>query len=118
MVRNILLCVGSLLLAFWAGWVGADWKRDSDTLLIERAATVAGDKARQEAQTVASNSGRQLEQKLEELKGALPASIRTEVVKPVFTNVCISPDFVSMYNEAISAAERTLSGKPENKMPR
>ncbi|HBS7601839.1 TPA: hypothetical protein MAR16_005161 [Klebsiella pneumoniae] len=114
MARNLLLILVSWVAVFFAGWVCADWKRDSDTLLIERAATAAGNQARQEAQTVASNSGRQLEQKLEDLKGALPASIRAEVVKPVFINDCLSADYVRMFNDAMEKSERTLSGKPEN----
>ena len=55
-----------------------------------------------------------LEDKLEALKNAPPREIRTEVVKPVFTNKCLSDDFVSMYNDAVTSTERTLSGKPEN----
>ncbi|ELP5444167.1 hypothetical protein QTT22_002061 [Salmonella enterica] len=37
-----------------------------------------------------------------------------KVVKPVFTNVCLSDDFVRMYNDATASTERALSGKPEN----
>ncbi|EIS7785400.1 hypothetical protein L0202_004673, partial [Salmonella enterica subsp. enterica serovar Agona] len=55
-----------------------------------------------------------LEEQLEALKNAPPREIRTEVVKPVFTNVCLSDDFVRMYNDAVTSTERTLSGKPEN----
>lgn len=103
-----------LVIAFWAGWVGADWKRDSLELVAERAANIAADKSRSEMQGLASDSARTLEAKLEELKGAIPAGIRTEVVKPVFTNVCVSDEFVRMYNEASEKAERTLSGKSKD----
>ncbi|EGM4476172.1 hypothetical protein IIL41_004729, partial [Salmonella enterica subsp. enterica serovar Newport] len=64
--------------------------------------------------SVARESGRKLEEQLEVLKNAPPREIRTEVVKPVFTNVCLSDDFVRMYNDAVTSTERTLSGKPEN----
>lgn len=118
MVKYVLSAIGGLLLAFWAGWVGCDWKRDSDQLVIERAAAVAGNAATTQALAASGDSARRLETKLEELKGVLPASIRTEVVKPVFINVCLSDEFVGMYNEAVDKAERALSGKPENKMLR
>lgn len=114
MAKNVFLIVMSVVLAFWGGWVGCDWKRDSDQLVIERAATAAGNKATEAVLSVSGDSARNLEKKLEELKGVLPASIRTEVVKPVFTNVCVSAEFVGMYTEAVDKAERALSGKPEN----
>ncbi|WP_058959485.1 hypothetical protein [Type-E symbiont of Plautia stali] len=114
MARNVLFVIAGLLLAFWAGWTGSDWKRDSEELVAERAAGLAAGKVREDMQGVASQSASQLEGKLEELKGAIPAGIRTEVVKPVFTNVCVSDDFVRMYNEASERAERTLSGKSKN----
>ncbi|MDR6350695.1 hypothetical protein [Pantoea sp. SORGH_AS_0659] len=114
MARQILFAIAGLALAFWAGWTGANWQRDSVELVAERAAGLAADKARSQLQGVASESARALEVKLEELKGAIPDGLRTEVVKPVFTNVCVSDDFVRMYNEASEKAERTLSGKSKN----
>lgn len=101
-------------LAFVWGWLTADWRRDSLELAINMAAQVAGDKSRKVMQDVASDSARTLEDKLEALKDAQPREIRTEVLKPVFTNVCLSDEFVSMYNSAAASTERALSGKPEN----
>ena len=118
MARDVLFALAGLGLAFWAGWTGAEWKRDSVQLVAERAAGLAADKARDQIQGVASQSARQLEDKLEELKGAIPAGIRTEVVKPVFTNVCLSDDFIRMLNDASDKAERTLSGKSKNEVSR
>ena len=51
------------------------------------------------------------------LANAQPREIRTEMVKPVFTNVCVSDEFVGMFNEAAARAGRALSGKPQNKVP-
>ena len=79
-------------------------------LAISKTATATG----KQLADVASESGRKLENQLEALKNAPPREIRTEVVKPVFTNVCLSAEFVGMYNEAAASAERALSGKPEN----
>lgn len=114
MGRQILFAIAGLALAFWAGWTGANWQRDSVELVAERAAGLASDKARSELQGVASESARALEVKLEELKGAIPAGLRAELDKPVFTNDCLSGDYFRMYNEASENAERTLSGKSKN----
>ena len=83
-------------------------------LVAERAAGLAADKSRAALQGVASESARALEDKLEELKSAIPASLRTELDKPVFNNDCLSGDYFRMYNAASEKAERTLSGKFKN----
>ncbi|CZX67595.1 hypothetical protein [Enterobacter hormaechei] len=103
-VAGILLLAA---LAFASGWTVAGWQRDSIDLTIRNTAAVTG----RQLADAASTSGRKLEDQLEALKNAPPREIRTEVVKPVFTNVCMSDDFVRMYNEAAAGTERALSGK-------
>ncbi|SAD52438.1 hypothetical protein [Enterobacter roggenkampii] len=104
-------------LAFVWGWLTADWRRDSLELAINSAAQVAGNKSRTAMLEVASESARGLEDKLEALESGRPKEIRTEILKPVFTNVCVSDEFIRMYNATVENTERTLSGKPEAKMP-
>jgi len=99
-----------LALAFASGWKVASWQRDSVDLAIRKTATATGT----QLASVASASGRKLEAQLEALKNAPPREIRTEVVKPVFTNKCMSDEFVRMYNDAVTSTERALSGEPEN----
>ncbi|WP_247166325.1 hypothetical protein [Escherichia coli] len=101
-------------LAFVWGWLTADWRRDSLELAVNTAAQVAGNESRKVMQGIASDSARALEDKLEALKNVAPREIRTEILKPVFTNHCLSDEFVSMYNSAAAGTERALSGKPEN----
>ncbi|EKM5717983.1 MULTISPECIES: hypothetical protein [Enterobacter] len=104
-------------LAFVWGWLTADWRRDSLELAINSAAQVAGNKSQKAMLEIASESARALEDKLEVLESGRPKEIRTEILKPVFTNVCVSDDFIRMYNATVDNTERTLSGKPEAKMP-
>lgn len=104
-------------LAFVWGWLTADWRRDSLELAINSAAQVAGNKSKKAMLEIASESARELEDKLEALESGRPKEIRTEILKPVFTNVCVSDDFIRMYNATVDNTERTLSGKPEAKMP-
>ncbi|HDR2889423.1 TPA: hypothetical protein I4G69_000231 [Enterobacter asburiae] len=114
MARYVLFALAGLALAFWAGWTGAEWRRDSMELVAERAAGMAADKARSEMEGMASKSARALEVKLDELKSTIPAGLRAELDKPVFGVDCLSDEYVRLYNEARKNAERTLSGKPEN----
>jgi hypothetical protein len=51
-----------------------------------------------------------LEDKLEALESGRP-EIRTEILKPVFTNVCVSDEFIRMYNATVDNTERTLIRK-------
>lgn len=103
-------------LAFVWGWLTADWRRDSLELAINSAAQVAGNKSQKAMLEIASESARGLEDKLEALENGRPKEIRTEILKPVFTNVCVSDDFIRMYNATVENTERTLSGKPEAQM--
>lgn len=100
-----------LALGLVAGWLIRGWYQHSLELVAERAATAAGNKLRDEIQDISGSSARELENKLEGLRDAWPAEIRTEIVKPVFTNVCVSDEFVRLYNDTAARAERTLSGK-------
>ncbi|MGC6387232.1 hypothetical protein ACMV8I_06130 [Ewingella sp. S1.OA.A_B6] len=117
MAKQLVIAVLALLAAFAAGWRVNAWYGDSVELAIANAAHAAGESSRLAGEKVASESGRKLEEKLEALRNAQPVEIRTEVVKPVFTNVCVSADFVSLYNAAAAKAERALSGKSVNQMP-
>lgn len=114
MGKEVLFAFAIWGLGLYAGWMAAEWKRDSVELVAERAAGIAADRARDQLQGVASESARKLENKLEELKGAIPAGIRAELEKPVFSNDCLSGDYFRLYNAASENAERTLSGKSKN----
>jgi hypothetical protein len=117
MGKPLVIAVLALLAAFAAGWKVNAWYSDSVELMITNTAHAAGEASRVAGEKVASESGRKLENTLEALRNAQPVEIRTEVVKPVFTNVCVSADFVSLYNAAADKAERALSGKSVNQMP-
>ncbi|EMY0649228.1 hypothetical protein AAIC20_000520 [Proteus mirabilis] len=107
----------AFILAFSAGWLVKGWHQDSLELVALKTANEINNASLKAQQDLASQSARTLENKLEELANVQPSEIRTEIIKPVFTNLCVSDDFVRMYNEAIDSAERTLSGKSTDKMP-
>ncbi|GLY60101.1 hypothetical protein [Pectobacterium carotovorum] len=105
-----------LAVVFTAGWQVANWQRDSTELTIATAAKTAGEASRQAMQDIASQSGQKLESQLEAIRNAPNKEIYREIVKPVFTNECLSGEFVSLYNAAVERTERALSGKPEKEM--
>ncbi|HFK5463622.1 TPA: hypothetical protein ACGZ88_000105 [Morganella morganii] len=117
MIKQLALIFTLLAAAFGAGWWVNGLYHDSVQLAVERAATAAGDKARKESQAISRESARKLEEQLESIANAAPKEIRTEIIKPVFTNVCVSPEFVSMYNDTAAKIGRTVSGKPVDQMP-
>ncbi|MCS3423067.1 hypothetical protein M2403_001667 [Rahnella sp. BIGb0603] len=117
MGKQLVIAALALLAAFAAGWQVNAWYSDSLELVISNVAHAAGEASRVAGERVASESGRRLEEKLEALRDAQPTEIRTEILKPVFINECLSAEFVSLYNTAADKAERALSGKSVNQMP-
>ncbi|CNI11387.1 hypothetical protein [Yersinia pekkanenii] len=84
---------------------------------IEQAINQLATENRLQLEGIASTSARQLENRLTELRANevhTERLIRTEIIKPVFSNVCASDDYVRLFNAGAESAERTLSGKPVN----
>ncbi|MDF7391234.1 hypothetical protein NFG39_02350 [Proteus mirabilis] len=106
----------AFILTFSAGWLVKGWHQDSLELVALKTANEVNNASLKAQHDLASQSARTLENKLEALANAQPPEIRTEIIKPVFTHVCVSDDFIRMYNEAINSAERALSGKFTDKM--
>lgn len=102
-----------LFTAFLAGWQAANWHNDSISLALnELAEDVKNDIEKSHA-----GAAEQLETKLRELRANerhFETTIQTEIIKPVFKNVCVSDEFVRLYNAAADNAERSLSGKHVN----
>ncbi|WP_434172243.1 hypothetical protein AHYW_001401 [Providencia manganoxydans] len=117
MTKQLALILTLVATAFGAGWWVNGLYHDSLQLVVEQAAKQAGDAARLESQKISRESARKLENQLEGIANAAPKEIRTEIIKPIFTNVCVSPEFVSMYNDTATRIERGLSGKFVNQVP-
>lgn len=112
MTKQLALILVLLLCAFGAGWRVNGLYHDS----LELTAQKVADKTRINLEEISSQSGQVLEDKLEGIANAAPREIRTEIIKPVFTNRCVSDEFVSLYNDTVANIERELSGKPAKKM--
>lgn len=103
-----------MVAAFIAGGYLNELQHDRLELSITRTANAAAEKGRIISEGIASDSARQLEDKLEALRqqgDKYQQVIHTEIIKPVFTNVCATDEYVRLFNESSDAAERTLSGK-------
>lgn len=109
-----------LAAVFCAGWFTAGLYSDSQQLVIERAATAGAEQSRRYTENMAGESARLLENKLAELSANETHTervIRTEVVKPIFSSVCATAEYVRLFNAATDSAERTLSGQFVGPMP-
>lgn len=115
-MRNLLGLLLILIAAMSAGWQAHDW-HDAK---LELAANKTAEQTRQIVVEVTRQSGEALEAKLAELRANeihTERVIRTETIKPVFSNVCASDDYVRLFNESADQAERKLSGKPADSLP-
>lgn len=102
-----------LFAAFGAGWQSATWHNASVKLALDELATTVKRDIEQSHATAAE----QLEHKLQELKANerhFEATIQTEIIKPVFKNVCVSDEFVRLYNAVAERVEHSLSGKHDS----
>ncbi|ECZ1412839.1 hypothetical protein F7341_05330 [Salmonella enterica] len=115
-MRNLLGLLLILVAAMSAGWQAHNW-HDAK---LQLAASEAAEQTRQIVVEVTQQSGEALEAKLAGLKANerhTERVIRTEIIKPVFSNVCASDDYVRLFNESADQAERELSGKPADTLP-
>ena len=115
-MRNLLGLLLILAAAMSAGWQAHDW-HDAK---LKLAASEAAEQTRQIVVEVTQQSGEALEAKLAELRANeihTERVIRMETIKPVFSNVCASDDYVRLFNESADQAERVLSGKPADPLP-
>lgn len=105
-----------LAAVFYIGWIAHGWHNAK----LDLAANESAEQTRQLVTEITRQSGQELEAKLAELKANethTEREIRTEIIKPVFSNVCASDDYVRLFNQSIDQTERTLSGKPANPVP-
>jgi len=105
-----------LAAAFLFGWSAHSWHNAQ----TELAANQSADETRRVVTEVTRQSGEALEAKIAELKANeihTERETRTEVIKPVFSNVCASDEYVRLFNQSVDKAERTLSGKPASAVP-
>ncbi|WP_392433195.1 hypothetical protein ACF3VQ_02035 [Yersinia sp. HM-2024] len=115
-MRELLPAVLLLIAAWWLGWT----MHGESQAKIELAMNQLAEANRVQVEKIAGTSARQLEDKLAGLRANevhTERLIRTEVIKPVFSNVCATDEFVRLFNASAESAERTLSGKPVNPLP-
>ncbi|QXZ18255.1 hypothetical protein [Lelliottia amnigena] len=115
-MRDLLGHLLILIAAMSVGWQGHDWYDAKLTL----AASKTAEETRQIVVEATRQSGEALEVKLAELKANeihTERVIHTETIKPVFSNVCASDDYVRLFNESADQAGRILSGKPADDLP-
>lgn len=101
---------------FYIGWIAHGWHNAK----LELAASQSAEKTRVIVTEATRQSGQVLEAKLAELKANeihTEREIRTEIIKPVFSNVCATDESVGVFNQGVERAERTLSGKSADPVP-
>ncbi|MCT2387301.1 hypothetical protein [Erwinia pyrifoliae] len=93
------------------GWTAHDWR----SAKLALAASDQAEQTRQLVTEITRQSGQELEAKIAELKANenhTEREIRTEIIKPVFSNICATDDYVRLFNENVDKAGRVMAGKP------
>lgn len=115
-MRELLPAVLLLIAAWWLGWTMHGDRQAKIDLAISQVAEAN----RLQVEDIAGTSARQLENKLTELRANevhTERLIRTEIVKPVFSNICATDEYVRLFNASAESTERTLSGELVNPLP-
>lgn len=115
-MRELLPAVLLLIAAWLLGWTMHGDRQAKIELAISQVAAAN----RLQVEDIAGTSARQLENKLTELRANevhTERLIRTEIIKPVFSTVCATDDYVRLFNASAERAERTLSGKFVDPLP-
>ncbi|WP_145491585.1 hypothetical protein [Yersinia rohdei] len=115
-MRELLSAILPLTVVWLLGWA----MHGESQAKIELAINQLAAENRVQVEDIASTSARQLEDKLTGLRANevhTERLIRTEIIKPVFSNVCATDEFVRLFNASAESAERTLSGKSVNPLP-
>ncbi|HDL7205411.1 TPA: hypothetical protein ACVBYD_004605 [Yersinia enterocolitica] len=115
-MRELLPAVLLLIAAWWLGWT----MHGDRQAKIELAISQVAEANRVQVEDITGTSARQLEDKLTELKANevhTERLIRTEIIKPVFSTVCATDEYVRLFNASAESAERTLSGKLVDPLP-
>lgn len=109
----------SLLIGLVVGGA-ATWQVESSIeRQLERAALGSESERQRLIRDISVASAIELEARLEELRGneiMVEKHFTREIIKPVFSSVCASDEYVRMFNESSEAAERTLSGKHDKRV--
>ncbi len=116
MSRELLLIALLLAVGGYLGWA----MRDGSQSKTELAMSQVAEANRVQLENIAQISARQLEDKLSELKANevhTERIIRTEIIKPVFSNICATDEYVRLFNASSTRAERTLSAKFADPVP-
>lgn len=112
-MNRVNVLVISVIASFLAGWWVNNWRRDSQDLMLANLVK----QSTQDAERVVAQSAKKIEDALQEIRQydfKNEKIIRTEIIKPVFTHVCASDEFVRMFNEATESIESQISGKSIN----
>lgn len=110
----------SLLIGLLVGGV-ATWQVESTIdRQFERARLNSATDRQRLITDISTASAQRLEDRLKELRAdetRVGTHFTREIIKPVFSNVCASDEYVRLFNETSDAAARTLSGSAYPDVP-
>ena len=110
----------SLLIGLMVGGA-ATWQiENSIERQLERATLNSATERQRLIRDISVASANELEARLEELHSnevTVEKHFTREIIKPVFSNVCATDEYVRMFNDSSEAAERALSGKHDEGVP-
>lgn len=107
---KLIAIVVALVLSFGGGYTVAKWHQDS----IELAAQKAADKASTKFQTEQKDIAQDVMASLDQWKNSnvqIQQKVIHEKLQPVFSNVCVSDEYVRLFNQQTNSLSKKTDAK-------
>lgn len=103
-----------IVISFIGGYTVSNWHHDSIDLVAEKAAKKASDQFQVDQTQIADNVQKSLDD-WRKSNVIVQEKITREKLQPVFSNVCVTDDYIGMFNEQTNKFSSSGSGKPAAK---
>lgn len=108
------LCAILIAVSFGAGMLVSNWHHDSIELVAQKAAKKSADNFQVEQSQIADGVQKSLDE-WRQNNVIIQEKITREKLQPVFSTVCVTDDYIRMFNEQTKSKSTSRTVKPSAK---
>lgn len=108
------LCAALIAIAFGAGVVVSNWHHDSLELVAQKAAKQSADSFQVDQTQIADDVQKSLNE-WRQNNVIVQEKITREKLQPVFSTVCVTDDYVRLFNEQTNSKSSSRTVEPSSK---
>ncbi len=111
---KVALCAILIVVSFGAGMVVSNWHHDSLELVAQKAAKKSADSFQSDQAQIADGVQKSLDE-WRQNNVIIQEKITREKLQPVFNTVCVTDDYVRLFNEQTNSKSTSRTVKPSAK---